>query len=1182
MRRPRRLPRVLLLAFGMLVFLAFLTGIYLWHVPQSPRFLQEALRRRLEQVTGARVRFESGPPRLFVPDRRIEVRQVAFYSTADSQVPDFRLGGLDVTLSRAALLSPERPDAVERITLSEPTRIEYTWTPDGLHPSPAARFLAQTLERIFQTSGSGTGQIRIDHIEIVLREEPFSPAELEDRGADEGGGEDGEREPAPEITLRGALTASPARSGGAMTSFEGGLLAGGMHSGIHGVLLSESPTSRTLDLTFGRLQVPLPFRGRTVQVVAAAGARLRLALEQQGAAYAVSGAAEVPEFELEVSEPEPFRLSDRNVVVQLNASFEKESGVCHVAEVRFSSDLVDARASGSGSAHDPHPFEARTVATRLGGGYRTLLERLLPAGYQLEAPDEAFRLTATAEGDRHALNGVDGTLSFTSVTLASPALPRPLRNLQGEIAFRPGLIELKSLSATSGESHLRLEGTLEGDYLRGSEARLTLNWNANASARDLERFVSPPASHAGANRTVTPGSAGRISGSGTLRQLVSLRAPALESRPPEITGTIRFAEVDFASPAIREAVKGLNGTLTVLGDRVRLDSLSGTVRGTPVEVRGVVSGRRYFWRDPVLSATVTTRLDLSRLPDSLPEELRSAARQYRLEGTADARLQISADLDRPADLGVTGLVTVRNGTAEIPLSDSKLTVRGAQCSLSWDGSALILDRFSARVNGEPFRASGYVSPEQIALEAKGLIDLAAIPRSSPWVARWMELSGPADIDLRLQERPEAPDGGSAELLDLARSVGPRLVAAASGGRLDLNGSIVLGRGNTGARFRHFSMPGGERRNEQGRPVPPAELRNVRGRMILKGGTLATSPGAPLQCDLADTRDCRLETTIELRPGNFPRMTIRATSRGQARFDTWMTGWGKQLPVAPEPSDTGRGFELDLTFSAPSAVYKGQEAGPTRLELSYSLLQRPDSPRRTRFKRVEVSGGARGGRTVASGEILSYAWKPNDYPRWKAEAQFQQMPMLPLLTWIFRDVRNIDGRATGELSVEGVKTDPLRVQGRGNTVMTDLVIDRTPLIRNLARATGRQLQGRRFNSVDTTNFTIGGGALSSHDLNLDSAGGLLLEMRGRYFFADVPRLGVRARTIDARMRLKIFQSVLQQLPIVSGIPLVGELAGGVTQLADQVAGQFLLAFQVSGPADQPQITPIPLPLFQGGD
>lgn len=210
-----------------------------------------------------------------------------------------------------------------------------------------------------------------------------------------------------------------------------------------------------------------------------------------------------------------------------------------------------------------------------------------------------------------------------------------------------------------------------------------------------------------------------------------------------------------------------------------------------------------------------------------------------------------------------------------------------------------------------------------------------------------------------------------------------------------------------------------------------------------------------------------------------------------------------------------------------------------------------------------------GSLTGGGEINSFVWNPQAFPQWATRVNIDRMPLEPMLNSVFSEPTPLSGMASGAIELRGVGKDPARISGGGAATLTNLLIGRTTVMQQVGVATGRSMGGTLFQTAESTRFEIGNGALSSRNLQLHTSG-MRLDMRGDYYFAGNPRMGIPEKTISGLMRMNFFESVLGR------IPLIGDLA----QLADRVAGTMLLAFRVSGTADRPEVTPVPLPLFTG--
>jgi hypothetical protein len=298
------------------------------------------------------------------------------------------------------------------------------------------------------------------------------------------------------------------------------------------------------------------------------------------------------------------------------------------------------------------------------------------------------------------------------------------------------------------------------------------------------------------------------------------------------------------------------------------------------------------------------------------------------------------------------------------------------------------------------------------------------------------------------------------------------------------------------------------------------------------------------------------------------MTMEISTKSELDLDPWILGWGKDMPHIDSPPQSGKEFDLVATIIAPSITYKNLHAGRSRGTLTFHMKQ-DNSPRVTNFKEIIIQGVQPGqGRVIGSGSIESYVWDPSHYPHWSASVDVQDMPVESLLTAVFKDPANVKGMITGKMDLQGIGTDTNTVRGAGTAAMTNLELGRTNVIRQLGQTTGRNFGGTLFETARAARFEVGNGALSSRDLALQT-NGLILEMKGDYYFGG--NATVPPKTIQGMLKLELFKSVLGKIPIISDL----------ASLADEVANAFLLAFRVSGTADSPRITPVPVPLFQGG-
>jgi hypothetical protein len=457
-------------------------------------------------------------------------------------------------------------------------------------------------------------------------------------------------------------------------------------------------------------------------------------------------------------------------------------------------------------------------------------------------------------------------------------------------------------------------------------------------------------------------------------------------------------------------------------------------------------------------------------------------------------------------------------------------------------------------------------------------DLANVLKTFPTLSKWLDMSGPSKYDVKFSvgdsaaPEPSGPaplpidedsDASSNRLVSLMSLLSTRLEQAVASRQFSLTGQVEF----QGDMIRHLSMPG--QRKENGRAIPRGEVRNMRGIARIEKEAFRIPDSDPATCDFSDSKNCALSGVLQFRQNDLPKMSVRISTNGQLRLDSWITGWGSELPKTPAPLVTGKTFELDADISARTIIYKGETAGSSHGELNYKLTQ-GETPRRTVFKRIEINGDKPGlGGLVGTGWIESYVWSPGEYPKWHAQVEVNRMPLNSLLNAVFKEPTTLLGLATGTIRLDGVGSDAQRIQGGGSAQLSNLVIGGTPVFQQVGAQTGRSFGGTLFETANSASFRVGNGALSSTDLKLQTRG-LSMDLRGDYYFAGNAQQGIPEKTISGLLRLNVLQSVFGRIPIL----------GPFAKPLDDVASTLLLAFQVSGNADHPNINPILLPLFSG--
>ncbi|MCX7625449.1 MAG: hypothetical protein N2Z21_04480, partial [Candidatus Sumerlaeaceae bacterium] len=637
---------------------------------------------------------------------------------------------------------------------------------------------------------------------------------------------------------------------------------------------------------------------------------------------------------------------------------------------------------------------------------------------------------------------------------------------------------------------------------------------------------------------------------------------------PHIDGKVVLSGVAFRHPILRLPVSDIGGELRVENTKVFIDGLAAKLGGNMITVKGLLQGERYFWRDPILTATAVLSADMASVRQVLDPALSERLARYKPAGQIGLKLQGLFPITQAEKSEITGRAELRGCSLEFTSEAAAIKLANADADLEWDGKSFRVARFNGTANGIRVNASGAMDSSKIRMhiEAEGeLQDLqSAIPRSTPYV----ELRGPARCDLHLTLDESVPATQTAanyqSLIKLLSLLPERVIRGYENGRLSAQGEIVVGSPTQGAVFRHHMMPPA-RVLYYGLSVPRAEIADIHGTFLLRGTTLEVLDSAPLKCAMADTPQCRLSGKVELVPGHYPKVIFRVETAEEAKLDTWLTGWseGFQPPARRPTPPKGKRFDLEGTIVAARATYKGEKVNETSGRILYTYVA-GEPPYRTEFRDVAINGF--GGSMRGSGIIESWRQMPNDYPRWEASVQLEHVQIPPLSRWVFRDPRLVEGKISGQLRLQGVKTDVKRLRGNGSASLVGVEVGRLPFVLklfqmlNLTQTRGL-FEKAAYNSKREARFTIADGVVSCDKVELETEG-LLLEVFGQYFLED--------HRIDAQVRLNLFESSL-----LGALPVVGELA----RMADRTVGKAIMAFRVSGQAAQPTITPIPLPMFQ---
>lgn len=1159
-RNSPRVRRIVIRTALMLALCVAGITLFAFTVPLKWPALNVRVEQLFEKASGVHVKLASG--RLFLSQMRYEIGGLQFFKDNSKDEPILHISRVDVTVLPLPLLMGKR-SFIDSITIHASSELDLLYDENGPTLGPKAEFLRHVLSNI-QPGESSSSSFPFRSLKLVGAEVVFlerATTETASHVLPELGRQ--------RISLTDfGLRARASEAGLLQSDFEGFFSAGRNRTRLEGKCKARGDSTVELVLAFPEgIHIPNMCSGFPVAEALAGNFRLILNLAKTTSGYNVQSSLTADDVQLSAPAGSAC-VHDHGLKTELSGKYRKENATFELEKGSISSQMLQANVMGAisfgGSAR---PFRGKFQASRVGEPYRQLAESLLPAGWEIRASDDSFSVDLDVRGSGRQFESVVGKVTFERLRLVSRNTRNAIQNLKGELDFEPGRLVLYGVTGKSGNAALSLEGAFTGDYLNAQQGDLRLAWKAALPAEDCLLMAGVELQPISGKRSGTRCS-GTVQTEGTLEQFVSLADPRKTSQP-RLTGALSLSDVSFFPSGLRTPIEKLNGKLLFTGESAQIESLQARLLENTVSAKGLVKGNGYFWRNAAFDGAVHGRFDLAQLVTLLPRRLRDTALRYDIGGIVDGEIKVKAPLDSLEQAQLTGSAVIQGAQINPRFAFMDGILSGADASLQWDGTKLRLERFAAKVNGEPVEASGVLSPERVELALKSSFDLRTAASAFPVFGKWMEMSGPARCDLKFafawpDDAAVARQEVGGNLIPLLAKAGERINNAVLTRSYTLDGKIDFGDELSGAVIRHKGMPPARVDEETGKSIPAGDIHNLHGTAILSGSVLKVPAHQPVSCELADTRNCKLSGSLQFRPNQLPIIEFSVETPDEARLDSWIYGWGKEYPHPPGPVRR-KDFEALAHISAARSSYKGQRAGPLRVDVHHELSK--DRSRRTEFNNIRLQGfgspGGPQGTLSGNGWIEDFLLEGGSKTRrWGADLEIQNMRMLPLLVCVFKDVRNIDGMITTRLHLRGVGTDRNQITGGGSATMRRVAISRTPLIRKLGQTTGYSFESALFDTASSADFRINDGAVTTRNLALQSRG-IMLEMHGSYYLD---------RRINALMRLNLFETVL------GGIPIVDELA----KFADKITGKLLMAFRVSGPVENPHVQPVPLPLFQGSE
>lgn len=1126
---------------------------WLYYNPISTDALHQRVLSRLENISGLRVTYDSADITLARGEYRISNLQ--FHEPDSTGAPLLTIEAVNASISPWQIIT-NKESLIKRVTLTNPTGLDILYSSRNIAPGKRTRFLIDSIRKAQPAGHTVTTQLPFD--ELVIRNIELSLVEKDGILPDI-------NPTTTTMLLTGNLNVKNAEAHELNVAFSGNAVRptnGAQEeliSNLVAVAVIEDTNSANISAKADTVSLTHLFREMPNTTLQATDLSTDIELDLENTDHSYNGTIVAKSLTV-VSPEKNFRVNDNDIHLDLDIDYNTSTTLSSLHHLALRSAGADAALSGTLLAASPHTFDLTIHADELDRDYRVQLERFLPEGWDIQANRESVAADIRVRGENKQIVDLDGLMKVRATNLITPILPAPLHNLHGDVHFDTSSVRFVDMTAEYAGARLALDGAYLGEpWKLPLTGQLKINWSAILPLKELLRL------HGAGLPGIRLSADGTLKGHGTWQQNLNPTDDSLTSIP-EINGDIAFENVSIQHPSLPAPLQNLNGNTRVKGNTIEVENLTGTMRGGKLEVTGTLTGDRYVWRNTRIDAALKTQLNLGQLEPYLTPDQQKTIGKYDLTGTARTQIALKGPL--------TGIGSHLTGTIQI--SDVGFTpdfdfmrgrFSGVSGELAWNGESITLTDITGQLNDEDIALQGNVSPQEIRLQIQSDTLLENIEKTFPIMDKYLDMSGnvSTNIEFRAENTDNTPTPGNESITQALELIKSEINKHINNKTYSLNGKLVF----NDASIRHIGMPPG--RKENGKDIPAGRLNHLNGTVEIKNDTLIVSENATLSASFSDTAKCRISGTMKLRPDDFPELKIKISTGEMLKLDTWALGWGKDLNPPDKPPMTGKKFHLTAEITAPAITFRNQTGGRSRGKLTFDMTQN-ESPRVTNFQEIVIQGNQPGmGHIVGNGKIESFYWNRREFPRWEASIDAQAMPLETMLSTVFTEPANIRGIYTGNLVVNGTGGDPRSIRGQGSATLVNLELGGTSVIRQIGQQTGRNFGSTQFQTARAATFQIGNGVLSSRDINLDS-NGLQLEMRGDYWFAADAGRGIPAKTIDGTMRMRLFKSVLGNIPLI----------GPVADLADEVTNALLLAFRITGTADNPRVSPVALPAFQAAN
>lgn len=772
------------------------------------------------------------------------------------------------------------------------------------------------------------------------------------------------------------------------------------------------------------------------------------------------------------------------------------------------------------------------------------------------------------EGFSFTLASRDGLRVKAMARGALAGDPRAIPQVEGTITLDD--IEVRQLNSAKSLRLSNIEGTLDSSHARLRIGRLKLgqlSGTATATVRPLpvisrECRVEANAALDGAasealdvlrELRVVPDDVesleAKIAADGFLAFTLKKEPGAVEIEDPDWRGRLRWSDGRLRIHALQDAIVTESGEVAITRDTLELVRLRTTGGGIDMRWRAKLRGSEFFWADPKLQVQVdgeTTVPALARFLGGVGLPV-SPALLAGVEGTIGVSSRWAGRIGDPANGNWAASLAVRDVATSFDAHGDRARVSGVAFDLEATTQTLSVRNMRAVINtvatSDNHALDALITTGQIDADSSGILTTASlrIPVETALALASNEIaefrgSGtvPVELTARLHAQKPLPSAGKpviARWIEAIMTPGAFGVTKEAALRPDVRAELFP----TGASFWHEELP--------------FTITNIRGKFIadMEGlhwrGVLAR---------IGDVDDCTMDADLSVYP--MPVRLNFSIDAPRLQIMDWVSGWS-------QPPDGMKSRHRFFTKPEKGPRLLSVITGDLRVrELQLNKLVGREAKGKMRFEIWRNHDN-----TLHLTDLHSYAYDgeisgslalkivPGKSPV-TIIAQPSGFNVKTFMTDLFHREEKMVGRLSGRVKLEGDLREPKTYVGEGNMTLLDTRVLGGPVFPTLGKIlTSTVVDDVTFSKIRAV-FKIKDSKVDFQPLFFDSPGVRLYGEGSIDFKAELNMI----------ISAGFFTKTLENIPVLNF----------VDKMVRTVQASFL-RFRVTGPANDPKVTAIPL-------